>query len=114
MRLTPGPLQVTTEAPAPELLFVIAPEPWFRNFLQNLGGLFARPEAGPELASEPAAFWPDVFVDRRLPWRRFLQSGAYHALALAMIWAGSRFLTLPHATTQSRITRAEVVSYAAS
>jgi TonB family protein len=115
MRQAPGPLQVETEAPTPELLFLIAPEPWLRNFLQNLRGLFHRAESGPQLESKPAAFWSDVFVDRGLPWRRFLQSGAYHVLALAMIWAGSRFLALQsHATPQPRLARAEVVSYSPS
>jgi TonB family protein len=98
------------------LLLLIAPEPWSRNFLRNLRDLFDRRKTGPpQLESAPGAFWPDVFVDRGLPWRRFLQSGAYHVLALALIWAGSRFLALqPHATAQPAFTHAEVISYAPS
>jgi len=110
----PGPLQVETDPPAPALLLVIKPEPWFSNFLRNLRDLFRAPDPLP-IASAPAAFWPDVFVDRELPWRRFLQSGAYHVLALALIWAGSRFLALqPHATAQPKFTRADVVFYTPS
>jgi TonB family protein len=65
--------------------------------------------------SAPAAFWPDVFVDRGLPWRRFAQSGAYHVLALVLIWAGSRFLALqPHSTSKPAFTHADVVYYTPS
>ena len=63
----------------------------------------------------PAAFWPDVFVERGLPWRRFGQSGVYHVLALVLIWAGSRFLALQtHSATQTAFTHADVVYYAPS
>ncbi len=104
------------DPPAPDLLLVIVPEPWSRTFLQNLRDLFLRRNPAPlHLESAPAAFWPDVFVDRELPWRRFLQSGGYHIIALAMIWAGSRFLTLqPHPTTRPAFTHADVVYYTPS
>ena len=114
MREAPGSLRLAEpEPPVPELLLLIAPEPWFRNFLLNLRDLFHQPEAAPlQVESASAVFWPDVFVDRGLPWRRFLQSGAYHVLALALIWAGSRFLTLqPRATVQPAFTKADVVFY---
>jgi TonB family protein len=117
MRQAPGsPQKAETNLPAPDLLLVIVPESWSRTFLQNLRDLFLQPEPGPlHLESAPAAFWPDVFVDRELPWRRFLQSAAYHALALAMIWAGSCFLALqPHSTTRPAFTHADVVYYTPS
>jgi TonB family protein len=117
MRQAPGsPQKAETNLPAPDLLLVIVPESWSRTFLQNLRDLFLQPEPGPlHLESAPAAFWPDVFVDRELPWRRFLQSAAYHALALAMIWVGSRFLALqPHSTTRPAFTHADVVYYTPS
>ncbi|HWY23068.1 MAG TPA: energy transducer TonB [Candidatus Acidoferrum sp.] len=117
MHEAPGSLQLAeTEPPAPELLLLIAPNPWLRNFLRNLGDLFRSADPGPlPLESAPAAFWPDVFVDRGLPWRRFLESGAYHILALALIWAGSRFHALqPHATAQPTFTKADVVYYTPS
>jgi TonB family protein len=114
MAPAPGPLQVETDPPAPDLLLLIKPEPWLRNFLKNLRELFRDPDPLPR-DSATADFWPDVFVDRRLPWRRFLQSGAYHVLALALIWAGSRFLALqPHATAQPTFTKADVVFYTPS
>src|SRR5258708_13650925 len=117
MREAPGSLQLEeTEAPAPELVLLIAPEPWLQNFSQNFGALFRRSETRAlRLESTPAAFWPDVFVDRGLPWPRFLQSGAYHILALALIWAASRFLALqPHPTGQPTFTKADVVYYTPS
>jgi len=117
MHEAPGSLQIAEpELPAPDLLLVIVPESRSLIFLQNLRDLFPWPKPGPlHLESAPAAFWPDVFVDRKLPWRRFLQSGAYHALALAAIWAGSRFLALqPHATMRPAFTHADVVYYTPS
>jgi len=98
-----------------DIRLLIAPEPWSRNFLQNLRELFRRKQPGLHLESAPAVFWPDVFVDRRLPWRRFLQSGAYHLLALAAIWQGSRFLALqPQVTPQAIFTKSDVVYYTPS
>ncbi len=50
------------------------------------------------------AFWSDVFVHQGgLPWRRFVQSGACHAAAILVIWAGPAFgpfTTLDHETTR--------------
>jgi TonB family protein len=104
------------EPPPPELLFLAAPEPWSRVFLQNLRDLFQPRDLAPlQLESAPAAFWPDVFVDRGLPWRRFLQSAAYHLLAFAAIWAASRMFALqPHAVAPPAFTHADVVYYSAS
>jgi TonB family protein len=117
MREAPGSLQaVETEPPAPEFRLLIVPEPWFRAFRQNLVSLFRWHSPGAlQLESAPAAFWPDVFVDRGLPWRRFLQSGACHVLALAVIWAGSRFVALqPHPVSRLEFTHSDVVYYTPS
>jgi TonB family protein len=117
MREAPGSLQMAeAEPPAPDLLLVVVPEPGWRVFLQNLRDLFLQPELDSlHLESAPAAFWPDVFVDRKVPWGRFVQSGAYHALALAVIWAGSRFLALqPHSIERPAFTHADVVYYTPS
>ena len=101
-----------TEPPVVDLRLLVEAEPWFRVFLQNFRHLFHRPEPGVHIESTPSDFWPDVFVDRGLPWRRFVQSGAYHVLVLAMIWAGSRWLALhPHVTSQPAFTHADVIYY---
>jgi TonB family protein len=100
--------------PARDLRFLVASEPWPRVFLQNLFGLFRSDEPA-LLPAESAAFWPDVFVDRALPWGRFFQSGAYHTLVLTMIWAGSRFLALqPHVIAPTKLEPADVIYYTPS
>jgi TonB family protein len=116
MHAAPGSVQqAERRRPGRDIRLLIAPEPWSRNFLQNLRELFRRKQPGLPLESAPAAFWPDVFVDRRLPWRRFWQSGAYHLLALVAIWQGSRFLALqPQVTPQPIFTHSEVVYYTPS
>src|SRR5271166_2823123 len=117
MREARGPLQIEeAEPPVPGLVLLIAPEPRLGVFLQNLGDLFrGREIAAPLIEVSPATFWPDVFVESGLPWRRFLQSGAYHVLALAVIWAGSRFLALqPHPAARPAFTHDDVVYYAPS
>lgn len=105
------------EEPPQDLQLLIATEPWTRTFAQNLLSLFGPEPAAQAHFSEtaPGVFWSDVFVERGLPWRRFLQSGAYHAVALALIWAVSRFLALqPHVTVATSFHHAEVIYYSPS
>jgi TonB family protein len=99
-----------------DLRLVIPRESWLAVFLENLRGQFTRDNLTslPE-GTDPAAFWSDVFVERSLPWKRFLQSAAYHVLMLAVIWSGSRFLALqPHVTPPTNFARADVVYYTPS
>lgn len=99
-----------------ELRLLIPRESWLAVFFNNLGSQFSRDDI-PYIpkGTDAIAFWSDVFVDRSLPWKRFLQSAAYHALLLAMIWSGSRFLALqPRVTTPSAFTHADVVFYTPS
>jgi TonB family protein len=106
---------VETEPQVSELHLLIATESWLLSFLRNLRDFFRPPNSALQLESAPGAFWPDVFVDRKLPWRRFWQSGAAHVLALAFLWAGSRFLILqPHVTAQPIFSKADVVFYTPS
>src|SRR5271155_4219935 len=116
MHAAPGSVQrAERQRRGRDIRLLIAPEPWSRNFLQNLRELFRRKQPGLHLESAPAAFWPDVFVDRRLPWGRFLQSGVYHLLALVAIWQGSRFLALqPQVTPQPIFPHSDVVYYSPS
>lgn len=112
MREVPSTGEPTeAEPPARDFRLLIPADSWFSNFLQNFRELFRRNERAAGESSS-AAFWSDVFVDRGLPWSRFLQSGAYHVLAIVLIWAGSRFLALqPHATVQPTSTLADVIYY---
>ncbi|MFY9741272.1 MAG: energy transducer TonB [Candidatus Sulfotelmatobacter sp.] len=62
------------------------------------------------------AFWSDVFVHQGgLPWRRFVQSGACHAAAILVIWAGPRLAHLqPSITKPPVFTHAQVIYYTPS
>jgi TonB family protein len=119
MPQTPGSVLDEIEPPVAELRLLVEPEPWSRVFIQNLSAFLRRSEVSDEqpISNQPssAAFWPDVFVDRKLPWPRFLQSAVFHVLALGAIWAGSRLLALqPQATSQPAFTHSDVVYYAPS
>ncbi len=120
MRETPCPVLEATEPPVADLRLLVEPEPWFRVFVQNLRAFFQRPKLFNQQSTignqqSSPTFWPDVFVDHGLPWRGFGQSGAYHVLALAMIWAGSHLFSLqPRIASQSAFTHADVVYYTPS
>ena len=91
-RLHPGDARSAREGPR-----LLVELPWWpRAFLGNLRALVFPPRFSPfELRSAPAPFWPDVFVPRRFPWFSFLESGAYHLIALAVLIALNRFMALP-------------------
>jgi TonB family protein len=116
MRESASPGLEETELSVAELRLLVEPEPWPRVFVQNLRGLFQRPKLNLlNLESAPAAFWPDVFVHRGLPWNGFLESVVFHVLALTMIWIGARFLGLePQAKSQPTFTHADIVFYTPS
>jgi TonB family protein len=106
------------EAQTSELRLLIETEPWSRTFALNLSDLFIGKQRGLpplHLQSSPAAFWPDVFVERRVPWRRFFESGGYHVLVIVAIVVGSRLLDLqPHAAPVSQFRHTDVVYYSPS
>lgn len=117
MRQTPSAvLEAADEPVRTELRLLVVAEPWHRVFAQNLRDLIQPGVETPlHIESTPADFWPDVFVDAKLPWRRLLESGGYHLLAIAVILAGSRWLALqPHATPQAAFNQENVVYYAQS
>ncbi len=65
-----------------------------------------------ELQSAPARFWPDVFVPRRLPWKRFIESVAYHAIAIALLIGVTRFFALqPRVVAKPIFDHAQVIYY---
>jgi TonB family protein len=116
MREAPGSLPQETEQESAELYLLVEQESWSRVFVQNVRDLFFQRHFVPlRLESTPAAFWPDVFVERSIPWRRFLESGGYHVFAIILIWAGSHFLALqPRVTAAPTFTHADVVYYTPS
>ena len=94
------------------LRLLVELEPWHRAFLDHVRGAFPARELPLDLDSAPGAFWPDVFVERGLPWRRFLESGAYHILALALLLGATRFFALqPRVMPRSSFQRTQVIYY---
>src|SRR5258708_34640962 len=117
MREGRHPLQGEIDGTAADLRLLVAAGAWSSVFLQNLIDLFRKNEvAALPGESTPDVFWPDVFVERSLPWLRFLQSGTYHVLLLAGIWAGSRFLASQShvAVSATTFTHADVLYYTPS
>ena len=98
-------------APAPSLLVELPS--WPRVFFGNLADL-VDPRRPPhlELRSAPAPFWPDVFVSRGLPWRRFFESGALHFVAFTLLLFLSRFLELaPQPLPPATFNHGQVIYY---
>jgi len=106
--------QIRHPAPVPRLLVELPS--WTGTFLANLHDALAPRRLPPlDIRSAPAAFWPDVFVKRGLPWRGFAQSSLTHALALALLIGVSRFIALqPHAEPVPVFEHAQVVYYSPS
>jgi TonB family protein len=93
--------------------FLVELDSWPRVFFGNLWDLIFRPRRRSlPLESAPGAFWSDVFVQRRLPWRRFLESLGYHALALAALVSFSSFSFLrPVPQPRPAFDHTQVISY---
>jgi TonB family protein len=119
----PGPSQLPegeiaverwiTSAPPPRLLVEL--EPRHRAFFDHIRGLFQAHELPLDLASAPGAFWPDVFVERGLPWRRLLESSAYHILAITLLLGATHFFALhSRLMPRSAFQHAEVIYYSAA
>lgn len=112
-----APAQIETgetwlPAPVPELRLVVDLPSRPRVFLSNFGDLFRSDQAPLDLHSAPAPFWPDVFVARGLPWRRFVESAVWHGLAFGLIYAVSGFLALqPQAVPRAALAHDEVLYY---
>ena len=79
-----SPAKVSMAIPPPKLL--VKWESWPRTFLRNLADAFRSPPPPLILISRPALFWPDVFVQRRLPKRPFVTSVIYHAGFAAFLY----------------------------
>jgi TonB family protein len=60
-------------------------EPWGRTFARNLWDtLLGRSPQAEEVAAAP--FWPNVFVNQRLPVAAFRQSCLYHLFVIVAVW----------------------------
>ena len=87
-----------------------------RVFFGNLRDLLLPRHLPPlELSSRPAEFWPDVFVKRTLPWRRFVESAAYHVIAVDLVITLSHLLLLqPRVVSKPRFEHSQIIYYRAS
>jgi TonB family protein len=100
----------------PEPRFVVDLEPWTKAFLRNLSDLFRAPEPELELLSPPGDFWEDVFVAPHLPWRRLLESAAYHIAIIAMVFGTAQFWPPSHIhiNDRARFSSRDVVYFSPS
>jgi TonB family protein len=105
------PGEIAQPEPVLRLLVELPSRP--RVFFGNLRDVvFPRRFPVLELQSAPAPFWPDVFVPRRLPWRRFIESVAYHAVAIALLIGVTRFFALqPRVVAKPIFDHAQVIYY---
>jgi TonB family protein len=98
---------------APALLVTL--EPRGRAFCGNVADFLwpwaSQPAQGLMTAGE---FWPDVFVQSRLPWGRFVESAIFHAAAIMVVWSSVQLW--PESTRvveQARLRSPEVLYYEA-
>jgi TonB family protein len=103
--------EIEQPTPVPRLLVELPS--WSQVFFENLRDLISPRSLPPlDLHSIPAPFWSDVFVTRRLPWPRFLQSVACHVAALALLIAFTRFFALqPQVIAKPIFDHAQVIYY---
>lgn len=102
------------QAFTPRLL--IEPERAHRIFIRNLRDvLLPRRMVRRAEARESPEFWSDVFVSSGLPWWRFLESFAVHALVLAGVWGASRaWLLRPQVLPPMVFSKHDVIYFPAS
>jgi TonB family protein len=103
--------EIAQPVPAPQLLVELPS--WSGVFFSNLRDLVStRTQPQLDLKSAPAPFWPDVFVKRELPWRRMLDSGACHLIALGLLIGLTRFFALqPRVFVTPTFDHSQVIYY---
>ncbi len=108
-----APPAVETPHPTPVPRLLIELPSWREGFASNLRDLVSSTQGAPlELRSAPAAFWPDVFVKRPLPWEGFVRSSACHLIAFGLLLGLSRFIALqPRIVPQSVFEHSDVIYY---
>lgn len=87
-------------------------EPFWPGFLQNLQDTLLRREPPPiALTSRPAPFWPDVFVNRPIPWKNFAQSGGLHVGLLVLIYATGHMWLSRQPQLEDRLSHTTITYY---
>jgi TonB family protein len=91
-------------------------EPWGSAFLSNfVDRMLFRTAPQVQTTAEPAPFWPDVFVYRRVPWWTLAQSTVYHcALVAALVLMSHIGISQPRITTRNIFDHTQVTYYNAS
>jgi TonB family protein len=74
-------------------------QPFWPQFLRNLADACLREPLPVPLAFAPGRFWPDVFVDRPIPWKDFGRSAILHSAALLLILTTGKFWIFPATVT---------------
>lgn len=100
--------------PAPRLVFEL--EPRGRIFLRNLRDLFwTEKHPRTRLTSWPGKFWPDVFVERPLPWVSLAESYAGHvALVAAVLGLFQVWPSRPQVIQPAPLSSTDVIYYDAA
>ncbi|HEY1676856.1 MAG TPA: TonB family protein [Candidatus Sulfotelmatobacter sp.] len=111
--MSAAPPAIETRQPGPVPALLVELPSWREVFFRNLRDLVSPPPQTPlELRSAPAAFWPDVFVKRPLPWEGFVRSGACHLVAFGLLLGLSRFIALqPRVVAQPVFEHSDVIYY---
>jgi TonB family protein len=78
--------------PVPRL--VVDWTPFWSQLLQNISDLF-RKELPMLSSSRPGVFWPDVFVNRPIPWKDFGRSVFFHASLVLFFFMTGRYWFFP-------------------
>lgn len=88
-----------SDSATPQFLVIVSP--WHKTFFGGLRDLLLGPfrrRTRLLLTSRPAAFWPDVFVERGVPPSSFGKSLVLHLLLVLAVWTcGQNWLVLPPA-----------------
>lgn len=111
VRSIPLPEAATPAVREPRLLVELPSRR--KVFFGNLRDLLHPPKLAPlRLTSAPAPFWPDVFVQRHVPWRRFTESVGYHVAALAVLGFFAHWLvTKPQVLPSANFDHNQVITY---
>src|SRR3954470_13870168 len=95
--------------PPPKL--IIHWTPFWPAFTQNVADFAARRDGSfVPSHTRPGEFWPDVFVQRPMPWKELAQSGILHLLLATFIaltstmWLGRKEVSLDSPLSHSAIT----------
>ena len=103
----------STGGPPLRLQFEVRLEPRLPALFGNLKALLERPPADFWLSTAP--FWPDVFVERGVPWRSLVESALSHGLMLAAVWGLSHaWLIHPRVTLRPVFQPSQIVYYTTS